>query len=54
VTLRDLLKWISENPEITLDSELWIETGRGLSSEVHFVYRLNKGDIILESNKWKR
>lgn len=33
------------------DGEVWIETGRGLSSPVKAIYRLGVKDVILETNE---
>lgn len=55
--LKELIKDLPEENEYGEPFEVWIETGRGLSSPVKSVWPLNKrdsgNDIVLESSAFE-
>mgnify|MGYP007082280266 CR=1 FL=1 len=55
--LKELIKDMSEVDKYGEDYEVWIETGKGLSSPVTYAGKLNSrdegSDLILESNAFK-
>jgi len=53
MTFKDLFDFFIDHDELDNDSEIWVETGQGLSSEAIELYRLNAKDILIVTRKYK-
>jgi hypothetical protein len=53
MTFKELMDFWLDNDEFDNDTEIWVETGKGLSSEAIKLYRLNAKDILIVTRKYQ-
>ncbi len=56
MTVRELREVVARWPDVAPngeEAEVWVETGRGLSSQAASAVRLNAADLLIESNAFE-